>query len=520
MSSLLIFVIFLGPLIFFHELGHFLFAKFFGVRVETFSIGFGPKILKYKKGDTTYAISAIPLGGYVKMFGDNILERDQLPEEERKYAFTHKTKWQRFWIVFGGPLANFILTFVIFFALSLTGEKVPEPSMGVVTPGSETYKYGFREGDVIKSINNVELSSLTDFISSGVENVDRVVVERSGKDVSLNLNLTVKEFIESIMAVPNAMRAPYLRDIAGETWALSFSAGALDKERKLSDYIFSTSPLFLIGINTGSETEVLIDEKRSRRLEYNGSTEKDFYAFLKSQNLYPVDLTVKSIVLDSPAEKSGITAGDIITSFNGVNIVSFEQLRESVQRVEKGSRVQLGLVRGEERRMFDIVPVEKEVSKNVFVKSIGVFSGGIYNQPKLVNTNGLGLIDSISRGVTRTWESIVTTLVGFKSLITGDVSLKTVGGPIAIAKVASDSFNISISYFLKIMALISVNLGIINLFPIPVLDGGHIVFIFLELIRGQPVSKRVVEVALQFGVSVLFILIFFAIFNDISRLMN
>src|SRR5690606_11924274 len=110
-EKILIFVLFLGPLVFFHELGHFLFARLFGVRVEVFSIGFGPKLLKWKWGETEYALSLIPLGGYVKMFGDDPLNKDEIEASERKFSFTHKGKWARSWIVMGGPLANFILAF-------------------------------------------------------------------------------------------------------------------------------------------------------------------------------------------------------------------------------------------------------------------------------------------------------------------------------------------------------------------------------------------------------------------------
>lgn len=129
-EKFVIFILFLGPLVFFHELGHFLFARLFGVRVEVFSIGFGPKIFKFKKGFTEYAISLIPLGGYVKMFGDDPLVKDEIPVDEREYSFTFKGKWARFWIVMGGPLANFIMAYFIFFFLLMIGERIPEIRMG------------------------------------------------------------------------------------------------------------------------------------------------------------------------------------------------------------------------------------------------------------------------------------------------------------------------------------------------------------------------------------------------------
>ena len=132
-EKILIFIIFLGPLIFFHELGHFFFARLFGVRVEVFSIGFGPKLLKFVKNGTEYAISLIPLGGYVKMFGDDPFSEQQLSDEEKKVAFNYKSKWARFWIVFGGPLANLILAYFLYLGLMTIGEKVPETKIGSIS---------------------------------------------------------------------------------------------------------------------------------------------------------------------------------------------------------------------------------------------------------------------------------------------------------------------------------------------------------------------------------------------------
>lgn len=519
MTSLLIFVLFLGPLVFFHELGHFLFAKYFGVRVETFSIGFGPKLFKFKKGDTTYAISAIPLGGYVKMFGDNILEKESLPEEDRPYAFTHKTKWQRFWIVFGGPLANFLLTFAIFFFLLIGGEKVPEPRVGLVFKDNALYEKGLRSGDVLLKMNEIDISSITDFAASGQETIEKLVVKRGAEEKILFLNMQTEDFLRGLSGLPSSSRGAYVVDKEGTTWALSNFAGEVLKGKAFYDFYNSNSPIFLVQADLSDPESPKFDTANSKRLDIVAEDEETFLENLSSNGFYPVDLRVKSIVTKSPAEKYGIQANDIIASANGNQLRGFEELRTSLQKLKKDESVKIGLLRNGSEVFVDLTPDSRE-ENGKFIKTIGVYSGGIYVAPRLIETPGKSFLDSIVGGITKTWDTIVSTLVGFKKLIVGDVSMKTVGGPIAIAKVAKDSFNISISYFLKIMALISVNLGIINLFPIPVLDGGHIVFILIELIKGQPVSKRAVEISLQFGVSVLFLLIFFAIFNDISRLIS
>ena len=189
-STILIFLLFLVPLVFFHELGHFLFAKYYKVRVEAFSIGFGPKIFQYKWGETTYAISLIPLGGYVKMYGDNILERDQLSEAERSFSFTHKTRWQRFWIVFGGPLANFLMAFVIFWGIFVSGETVPEPRLGVVFPETEFYRRGLRSGDMLIGVNGKALYSTFDIAAIGEDEISFLSVSRGGQEIDVRIGMT------------------------------------------------------------------------------------------------------------------------------------------------------------------------------------------------------------------------------------------------------------------------------------------------------------------------------------------
>ena len=152
------------------------------------------------------------------------------------------------------------------------------------------------------------------------------------------------------------------------------------------------------------------------------------------------------------------------------------------------------------------------------VKLIGVYSNGSFQSLTMIQTESKGFIGSASQAVTRTWDAITKTAAGFKKLITGEVSVKQIGGPFAIGKVASDSFNMSLSYFFQLMALISVNLGLINLFPIPVLDGGHIMFIMLEILNRGPISRRKMEIAQQIGLSFLLMLMVGAIFNDITNL--
>ncbi|MEC8624513.1 MAG: RIP metalloprotease RseP [Bdellovibrionota bacterium] len=224
---------------------------------------------------------------------------------------------------------------------------------------------------------------------------------------------------------------------------------------------------------------------------------------------------MKSVKMGSPADKAGLKVNDIIISLNKINVTSFTELKNTLQGLPAKS-VLLTILRDGELKTFSMTPELREINKKK-VRLIGVWSLGEYLPLNFVTTDSKGLFGSISIGLYRTWDSIEKTLTGFKKLVTSESSLKNIGGPLSIGKVATDSFNTSLSYFFQLMALISVNLGIINLFPIPVLDGGHIMFIFLEIINRGPLSRRKMEIAQQVGLSLLLMLMIGAIFNDFTR---
>ena len=167
--------------------------------LKLFSIGFGPKLFSFKRGDTVYAVSAIPLGGYVKMFGDDPMNPEKVKEEDRHLSFIFKNKWQRFWIVFGGPLANFILAFVLFWGLSMVGEKVPEIKIGTVKQENKLFSKGFQTGDVIYKINEVIIRNPTDLLGNDLSRVDSVTVNRGEQQQVLNVNIEGKAFFDLIM---------------------------------------------------------------------------------------------------------------------------------------------------------------------------------------------------------------------------------------------------------------------------------------------------------------------------------
>lgn len=515
-QSVLIFMIFLGPLIFFHELGHFLMARLAGVRVEVFSIGFGPKLFKFKWGDTQYAFSLIPLGGYVKMFGDDPLSDKVLTQEEQKVAFTYKSKWARFWIVFGGPLANFILAFVLYFGLLLFGEKVPQARFGEIPVQSNYYELGFRSGDVLKQINDDRIMSFDDLNLIDTK-IFSITVERDGKDITLPVDMQNMEFLRDFQGFQTALRSPVVVGLDQKQWVVSTSPNEYDLETSLETISQSGATMLYLfpveGPLTGKELKEENIAKQSGKQIY---VEDGFYESLAKEKLFPVDLVVDSIVMKSPADEVNIKRGDVIYALNGKLLTSFEDIRKEVQKYDGKEPLKLSAYRDQKEIQFSLKPTLTEVGDQK-VYTVGIYSGAKVLPIKMIDTESRGLIGSLVMGWERTQEGFVKTLVGFKRLILGDVSLSNLGGPIAIGKVASDSFYISFSMFLRLMAIISINLGIINLFPIPVLDGGHIVFIMLEALNRGPLSRKKMEIAQQFGLSLLFILIFIALFNDFSR---
>ncbi|MFZ4714018.1 MAG: RIP metalloprotease RseP [Bacteriovoracaceae bacterium] len=518
LEKVIIFIVFLCPLIFFHELGHFLFARLFGVRVEVFSLGFGPKFLKWKRKDTEYALSIIPLGGYVKMYGDDPLNGDQVPEDQRQFAFTHKSKWARFWIVLGGPLANFILAFVLFFLLLMTGEKVPEAKFGYIKNNTELFRVGLRTGDVIKKINSAEVVGISDLALEG-DKITSLDVQRGLATVHLAFERDYKTFMDDFLNLSPRFRTPILANGNGERFAISYEADKVNWTNSLDEMAENThANLYLFPLlNPKDVADHKVDMTKVQTIVLNQKSPEDFYTKVTAKGFYPLDLVVSSIVMGSPADKAHVREGDLILTLNNQFYSSFEEIRETIQQVKANEAVNLFVQRGTETVLVSVIPEEKTVN-GLKMKSVGVYSAGDYVPMQYVQSPGKGLITSFTQGLFRTWDSIEKTVDGFKKLITNEVSLKSIGGPLAIGKVASDSLNISLSYFFRLMALISVNLGVINLFPIPVLDGGHIMFLGFEVINRGPLSKRKMQIAQQFGVSLLFMLIFVALFNDISRL--
>jgi len=520
LQAIIIFILFLGPLIFFHELGHFLVARFFGVRVEVFSLGFGPKLFKFKKGFTEYAISLIPLGGYVKMFGDDPLNKDGIKEEDKKYSFVYQGKLARFWIIFGGPLANFLLAYFIFVSLMLVGERLPEIRFGMITEESRFYSYGIRSGDILRKINGKEVLSPSDMMLEGKNKIESITVERLTATKYLPMDIQAETFFSEFGQYSPVLRKPILVDKSGKTFVLSLYEKEVNWKMSLeavaqnfNHYDFYIFPIEKFDENESKIRLGLVPSK----LPITWTNSSNFFELLSNAGFKTIDLRIKNITMNSPADVAGLKSGDTLISVNNEQLYSFEHLKLKLQKIENSRSISLAVWRNNEMMTKSILPeiVKAEGKEN---KRIGVESSMQILALNYIFTKPSSIVEALQRAFSKTIGSITAVTDGFKKLVTKEVSLKSVGGPIAIAQAATESFNTSLSYFFQIMALISVNLGVINLFPIPILDGGHLMFIFIEIFNRGPVSRRKLEIAQQFGLSFLLLLMVLALFNDFSRI--
>lgn len=545
-----------------HEFGHFLMAKYVGARVDVFSIGFGKAIWSRTFGETNYRLCWIPLGGYVKIYGQDPEEvaQDTNPNPDR--SLSNKSLGGRILVFSGGPVFNFILASLIFAFLAFVGMYVLPATATRIVPNSAAWNAGLRSGDRILSINDKSVEKFDEVAEVISENPGRdLAIKVSRRDNVLNLTVPIHKTEsytphgEPVIAGSLDGLEAYGRSsmVATTTETNTWGLRSGDIIQKINgtpirswedvEYFFETRLRELpdrleFEVLRGKETIKVVTPDLSwtkKRI----SPEWDSNRLMETVGLYSSELFVKATMPGAPADKAGIQPGDRLVSVNGQKVYSFESLRNLIQKAgearaattQKGqsanyeNAVQLLIERqGKNMRVETSVVANKAkdpLGKTIITYTIGIQSQAVMVEPSdRILERTLNPFKAMALGLKETVVQTGTTLVGIKKLIVGEVSSKAIGGPIMIFKAAGDSFSYGWRLFLKLMAIISIALGVFNLLPIPVLDGGHIVFAIVEAVRGQPISPEAVQKVMKVGISLLLLLMMFATYNDIIKTFN
>lgn len=571
MTYLFGFVVLLGVLIFIHELGHFLLAKAVGVRVETFSIGMGPKIFKFTKGETEYALSLIPLGGYVKLTGQD--PREEVPKELEHRSFRHKTLSQRTAVVLAGPLFNAALTVILFVVLFSLGAPSAAPVLGRVVDQSEAYQAGLRTGDWVAS---VEIDG-TEHRTLDANMLGSLIQENAGKTATFTIqspeaeeskkatvSLISGQGRDATLGVPKERglipgveaqaRAPLIQ-VASGSWAderqlppslwirkVEAKIGAFNREFEVRTFHDLETVWNTLSQETSEEGRIVFTGQRAALAESmtkgeetpEVSRESFTLAWTYAEDQMPSSLSeagirsselfVIEVVEDSPASQLGLQPGDELISLNNETIKSFPLFRSRLQELaSSGNSLELSWRRGGEVMGSTVTPKKvtttdplTEAKKDQF--QIGAAFMALPAEPLTYTLKADGLGHAIALGWNRSVALTISMVESFYFLATGQISPKTIGGPILIGKIAGESVKQGWEAFVKMMAFISLNLFILNLLPIPVLDGGHLVLFAVEAVTRKPLSLKAIEIWTTAGFFFLMSLIAIVFFNDLNRL--
>lgn len=438
------FVVTLGILVAFHEFGHFWVARRCGVKVLTFSVGFGRAIWKRQgKDGTLYQLGIVPLGGYVRMLDERI---DDVSEQERDVSFNAQSVYKRFAIVAAGPVANFVLAVVVLWLMFGIGVPTVKPVIGDIKENSIAAEAGLERGSQILSVDDIEAYDW--------------------QQVQLGLMSAIGDNETTL-----TLRTP-----------------------------------------TGNEVARTLD---LRSWNFDPETDSTFGSLGIAVYQPTVYTELSQVERGSPADISGLKQGDKITHIAGKRVDSWSKIREVIAE-SAGQELLFTVERNEVEQQISVQIGERE-SQDAVIGYLGVVPVTEPLPDNYVFTHQYGFFVGLVKGAEKTWELMVVSVKMIGKLLTGDVSVKNLAGPLSIAEGAGVSASNGFVYFLSFLALLSVNLGIINLLPLPVLDGGHLMFYSIEWLRGKPVSERVQDVCYRIGGVLVFALMALAISNDIAR---
>lgn len=546
LHSFFAFIIILVPLVVFHEFGHFVFARIFGVKAEIFSVGFGPTLWSKQLGETELRLSAIPMGGYVKLLGE---DRDtELSPEELKRALHKQKAWKRFFIFFGGPLFNFLLAIFLFMVILAVGEPHLASVVGRVVHSSTAEKAGFISGDQILAVDQKPVTKFEEVINvlndnpgkplvfsvqhpGGTQPVSLTATPVAEKGYSMYGEMTQVGEIDGLFPSPraNVVGISNPQSLAGAAGIKTGDQVVGIKGRPVTNWEqldtaygqLQVGETFELSLERGTVGAVPSAPKETQKVSWvkpvgSKGLGADF-------GLYSSELFVEKTVPGSPAEKAGLLAGDRLVAVGSQEVQSFFELREAIQKSgEKSGKVELLWEHQGQLRKLEFVPTST-TGRDPILNKTTQFTVGVI--PKLVLGEPVTVIERIwnpirlvaaatERMVIFSWRN----LVSLGKMISGDAPMGQLGGPIMIGKIAGESLARGLIVFLTNMAIFSVGLGVLNILPVPILDGGHLVLLGVEMVRGKPLTIRQMEIIQGVGLILILTLMGIAFHNDISRL--
>jgi regulator of sigma E protease len=557
--SLVYAAILIGVLIFVHELGHFLVAKLFDVKVLRFSIGFGPKVVGFRRGETEYVICALPLGGYVQMLGMTMETTEDIPEEDLERALMAKPIWQRSLVTLAGPAFNLVFPVLIYLVVLITMNTQVAPStIGEVFPDMPAAAAGLQPGDEIVEIEGEEVEYWHQVIEHITPNPDQklsLTYERDGTRHQIELTPQRKESTDflglndreyGLVGIHSGTYGPTLGIVTPDSPAAQAGLKSFDRVLTVNGEVVDRFDEIesKIRASEGKPLEFAVWRRDPIPVQYG-----QFYGQHRENVTVPPEKTdgewsigirraemfLSAVEDGAPADEAGLQIGDEILEVDGkpfsnwlmMNRYIENEINEDIARAREEEtdvgklkpEFEITYRRGGQTDTTTLVPVVRKLDMEDYyrvVKGWGHIPDMVF--PERVPFGfGERVVYSVEQAFERTGEFIRMTFMGIVRMAQGRLSLSNVGGPIMIGELAAQAGRAGWDKFLEMMALISINLGLINLLPIPILDGGNLMLYALEAIKRGPLSFRTRQIAAYIGFSMIIMLIVLAFKNDIER---
>ncbi len=550
--TLLAFATLISILVFVHEMGHLLVGKIFNVKVLRFSIGFGPKLFGFTKGETEYRVSALPLGGYVKFGGD--VPGEELEGADKGRGYLEQPPFRKACIAFAGPAANFLLAICVGIGLNAVPHKDWAPVVGFVIPSSPAEAAGVRHGDRIISMDGEPVRGFNHFrelVSARPGRAVELTVQRAGREEKLRITPESREEANPIQTVKQGrigiVQSPRKAEVTllgPDTPAARAGVQTFDVVTRLDGQSIQSWEQLESMLRARAGKPLSLEVLRKREVAAPGGT---LWAQdpLKLQvpapqagaapaqgvvnpdgatpyGLESSGLTIFALKSDSAAAEAGLLRGDRVVSIAGKPALFWPDDVENALRAAGGKPLAMTVRRDgklvEATVRQHLRADHDEAGVRVQVPELGAAPDQLleagHDEPVSVR---FPFPEAVQRGVVGTWEATRGMAVGLAKIVTGDISSEAIGGPLMIADVSRKALDDGPLAFFSVMSLISISLGLMNLIPIPVLDGFHILSAAIEGIRRRPLSLRFREVANMVGVALVLSLMLFALKNDVMR---